>query len=254
MPELIDSHCHLDFDAFDIDRDQVLARAANIGITDIIIPGVSIDNWPRVNSLCAAHSNLHPCYGLHPYLVSEHGKEAIKALTHWLGNHSCIAIGELGLDFRTGMADKSIQMYFFEHQLDIALETRLPAVIHSVRATNEVMNTLKKKPGLRGMIHSYSGSYEQAMQLIDNGFYISIGGPVTHPGAKKLHQVARKIPLNALLLETDAPDQPDYAHKNLRNEPAYLIKVLETVSELRGESAEDIASQTSTNARCLFNL
>lgn len=136
----------------------------------------------------------------------------------------------------------------------IALELELPVVIHSVHATDDVITLLKTRRGLTGMIHSYSGSYEQAMQLIELGFYISFGGAITYDRASKLRKTASKLPLDSLLIETDAPDQPDAAHKGERNEPAYLVKVLECLCELREESREIIAAQTSENAHLLFGL
>lgn len=254
MPELIDSHCHLDFDVFDDDRDKVLMRARSNGIKHIIIPGVSHQRWSVIKNLCENNSNLHPCYGLHPYEVGQHSSDDINSLGKWIEENNCIAIGECGLDYRSGQPDKKRQLKFFQAQLDIAITFQLPVVIHSVHATTDVISCLQHRPGLKGMIHSYSGSYEQAMLLIDQGFYISFGGQITYDRAIKLRKTASKISLNHLLLETDAPDQADTDHRNQRNEPAYLINVLESLTTLRPESLTDIASQTTLNAKKLFNL
>ena len=143
---------------------------------------------------------------------------------------------------------------FFNAQLDIAHAINKPVVIHSVRATEDVINSIKNYPGLRGMIHSYSGSYEQAKQLIGLGFYISFGGAITYDNARKLRATASDIPLGSILLETDAPDQPDADHFNQRNEPAYLVNVLKCLSELRDEPIEEIAEQTTRNAQELFGI
>ncbi len=254
MYELIDSHCHLDFDAFSNDRDAVIERARSNGIKDIVIPGVGRENWQDIAEICSKYSHLHACYGLHPYLAREHTDSDLVALRDWLDLHDCVAIGECGLDYRKDQADKETQLKFFMAQLEIAAMTARPVVIHSVHATEDVIKAIKNHPGLHGMIHSYSGSYEQAMQLIELGFFISLGGAITYANAKKLHATAGRIPLASLLLETDAPDQPDAQHHNQRNEPAFLVNVLQYLSELRDESVEEIATATTRNAKQLFNI
>ncbi len=254
MLNLIDSHCHLDFDAFDSDRDAVLERAHNSGIWHIVIPGVKREFWYRIRTLCTDNIQLHACYGLHPYMVGEHTDDDIEQLRYWLEKNDCVAVGECGLDYRQQQADKHLQLKFFNAQVEIAHTMNKPVVIHSVHATGDVINTIKDYPGLQGMVHSYSGSYEQAMQLIDLGFYISLGGSITYENAKKLRATASRIPLHSILLETDAPDQPDAAHRNQRNEPAYLVNALQCLSELRDEPIEEIAARTTTNAKKLFGI
>ena len=254
MLKLIDSHCHLDFEIFDSDRAEMLVRAKQHGIEAMVIPGISSQQWASVKTLCNTHEQLHPCYGLHPYFFDQHKDEDLATLDNWLGQHPCVALGECGLDYRKGQADKKIQKMFLEAQLDIAITHQLPVVIHSVHATEDVIKSLRQRPELKGMIHSYSGSYEQAMQLIELGFYISLGGQLTYDRAHKLRSAAAKIPLDKLLLETDSPDQPDTDHQGERNEPAYLINVLDCLSELRTENQEEIADQTTNNARALFNI
>jgi TatD DNase family protein len=254
MYKLIDSHCHLDFDAFDKDRGEVIEYANNSGICRIIIPGVKRDDWERIRQICDQNERLHACYGLHPYLAEEHSDDDILQLRAWLNDHDCVAVGECGLDYRKNQADQHLQMKFFDAQLDIAHSCNKPVVIHAVHATTDVIRVIKNYPGLRGMVHSYSGSYEQAMQLIELQFFISLGGAITYENARKIRAAASKIPLDSILLETDAPDQPDAAHAGQRNEPAYLVNVLQCLSELRNESAEEIAEQTTANARRLFRI
>ena len=256
--KLIDAHCHLDVEAFDADRAQVLERAASNGISDIVIPGTERRYWDRINNLCTEDHRLHACYGLHPYWVNRHQLEDISALQTYIEGNPPVAIGECGLDFRKHMLseadDKTRQLTFFEAQLGLAEDHQLPVVIHSVRATEAVIQSIQKFKNLRGMIHSYSGSLEQARQLVDIGFYISLGGSVTHEKASKLRKVAQSIPLSSMLLETDAPDQPDKQHTGQRNEPAFIRNTLEEIARLRTESAEEIARQTSANARTLFAI
>ena len=254
MNDIIDSHCHLDFDDFNNDREAVIERAGSQGIKQIVIPGVKHKSWHFIREICNNNPQLHACYGLHPYLAEEHTDDDIIQLRHWLENNPCVAVGECGLDYRKDLADKNLQMKFFNAQLDIAHAINKPVIIHSVRATEDVINSIKNYPGLRGMIHSYSGSYEQAKQLIDLGFYISFSGAITYDNARKLRATASDIPLGSILLETDAPDQPDADHFSQRNEPAYLVNVLKCLSELRDEPIEAIAAQTTRNAKELFGI
>ena len=254
MNDIIDSHCHLDFEDFSSDRNAVIERARSKGIKQIVIPGVKCDNWHFIREICDNDPQLHACYGLHPYLAGEHTDDDITQLKHWLDNNDCVAVGECGLDYRKNQADKNLQLKFFTAQLDIAHTIDKPVVIHSVGATEDVIHSIRHYPGMRGMIHSYSGSYEQAKKLIDLGFYISFGGAITYDNARKLRATASDIPLGSILLETDAPDQPDADHFNQRNEPAYLTNVLKCLSELRDEPIEKIAAQTTKNAQELFGI
>ena len=254
VTQLIDSHCHLDFEAFDNDRSEVLQRAKDNNISDIVIPGTERKFWDRIKQLCENNPHLHACYGLHPYWVSHKNTRDINALDSYIESSHPVALGECGLDFRPQQADKETQLAFFEAQLTIANNHRLPVVIHSVKATETVIQLLKKFKNLSGMIHSYSGSSEQARQLMDLNFYISLGGSATYNHAKKIKAVVKEIPLTSLLLETDSPDQPDQKNSGKRNEPAFLINTLDVISALRDEQREIIAQQTTSNAKTLFNI
>ena len=253
-PQLIDSHCHLDFETFDKDREQVIQRATDNNISDIIIPGTQSHLWQRICNLSQKYKRLHTCYGLHPYWVNEHSKQDLATLDKFIDENKPVALGECGLDFRPQQADKEKQIAFYEAQLDIAEHHQLPVIIHSVKATEMIIQSIKKRNGLTGMIHSFSGSLEQAEQLIDLNFHISISGSVTYDNAKKIKTVAETIPLTSLLLETDAPDQPDQKNLNTRNEPSYLINTLDAIAQLREESRDDIARQTTLNAKNLFDI
>jgi TatD DNase family protein len=252
--ELVDAHCHLDMSPFDDDRDQVLRRAVDQGIHAIIVPGVSAETWTNVHQLCDHNAECYPCYGLHPYWTDRHREQDLNVLKLWLTDNPAVAIGECGLDFRNKQPDRDRQQYFFHAQLDLAGQFDLPIVIHSVHATENVILALKERDGLRGMMHSFSGSYEQAQQLIDMGFYISFGGVITYDRSTRLRDTAGRLPLESLLIETDAPDQPDAAHHNQRNEPSYLLNVLDCLAELRSDSRDRIAEQTTANARRLFDI
>lgn len=258
----IDSHCHLDAPEFDTDRDAVLARARAARIDALVVPAVHAAGWPQLRALCAAHHGLHPAYGLHPMYLDRHRDEHLLALRHVLRIGRPVAVGECGLDFHVEGLDAQRQQHFFEAQLKIARDFDLPVIVHARKAFDAVIATLRRvggrRPGfanaLRGVVHSFSGSEEQARQLWKLGFQLGIGGPVTFDRAQRLRRIVAAMPIEFLLLETDAPDQPDAAHRGERNEPAHLPDVCACVAKLRGVSTESIAIATSNNARRLFAL
>jgi TatD DNase family protein len=252
--QLIDSHCHFDDASFDTDRPQALQRAHVAGVTEQVIPAVIAAWWPRIRQLCLTYPELHATYGLHPMYLADHQSAHLEQLREWVVREQPVAVGECGLDFYIEDPQPTQQLFYFEGQLAIAREFDLPVIIHARRAVEEVINTLRRYPGVRGVLHSYSGSEQQAHRLIDLGFVMSFGGPVTYERAKKLRRLIQTLPLEAILLETDAPDQPDSQHRGERNEPAYLPIVLQTLAELRTEPLERIAAQTRENTRHLFQL
>lgn len=251
---LIDSHCHLDDPQFDIDRDKMMARAGDIGICAHVIPAIKAAWWPRIRQLCNSHTRLYPAYGLHPMFMESHQEGDIQNLELWLKREKPVAVGECGLDFFIENPDRTEQIHLFEQQLELALRYRLPVIIHARKAVEETVNILRHFPGITGLLHSFSGSEQQAERLIDLGFLLGFGGPVTYPRAKRLHKLVSRLPLDSLLLETDSPDQPDQAHRGQRNEPAYLGIILQTMSELRGISASSLAEATTNNAERLFGI
>ena len=254
LASIIDTHCHLDFETFDNDREQVITRAKNNNVSKIIIPATQRSNWNTIQNICSDDEDLYACYGLHPYWTNSHTTEDIDDLNRWARQADCFGIGECGLDYREAQADKQLQLNLFEAQLRIATDNNLPVIIHSINATEDIISLIKKHPECKGKMHSYSGSYQQAQQLIELGYYISFGGTITYKNASKHRATASKIPLEFLMIESNAPDQPDNAHKDERNEPAYLINILECLAELRDESIEKIAEQTTINTKHLFGI
>ncbi|TAL96669.1 MAG: TatD family deoxyribonuclease [Rhodanobacter sp.] len=254
MRPLVDSHVHLDHAAFDTDRSVVIERAADIGIHHMIVPAVDIESWSRIKELCTGRSGIHPAYGLHPVYRARHAPEYLDRLEAWLADGSAVAVGEIGLDFHLSEADRDQQRFYFMNQLQLAQARGLPVIVHARQALEEVSLTLRRCKGLRGVVHSFSGSEQQARQLWDLGFHIGIGGPVTYERAQRLRRIVAKMPIEFLLLESDAPDQPDAAHRGQRNEPARVTEVLRCVAELRGESQQHVADATTANARHLFGL
>ncbi|MBN8212203.1 MAG: TatD family hydrolase [Xanthomonadales bacterium] len=251
---LVDSHSHLDADEFDPDRDQVLARARAAGVTRQIVPAVSAAGWGKLRALCAAEAGLFPAYGLHPMYLPEHSPEHLVALREWIERERPVAVGECGLDFFVENLDAARQSLFFEGQLRLARDFELPVIVHARRAVDAVMAAIRRFGPLRGVIHSFSGSADQARRLYDLGFLIGLGGPVTYERANRLRTLAAQLPIEYLLLETDAPDQPDSGHRGERNEPARLTTVRDTIAALRGMEPEAVAHATTANAERLFGL
>jgi TatD DNase family protein len=175
-------------------------------------------------------------------------------LREWIERERPVAIGECGLDYWVEDLDRDVQAVYFDGQLQLAREYDLPLVVHARRAVDAVIAAIKRVGKLRGVIHSYAGSEEQARQLADLGFLIGIGGPVTYERANRIRRVAASVPLETFLLETDAPDQPDSTHRGQRNEPARMVLVMETIAELRGVEPAVIAEATTRNAERLFGL
>jgi len=251
---LVDSHCHLDAPELDADRDAVIARARAAGVAMQVVPAVDAAGWPKLREVCTAHEGLHAAYGLHPMYLSSHRREHLDELRAWIERERPVAVGECGLDFFVEGLDAETQQHYFDGQLRLAREYDLPVIVHARRAVDAVIASFRRIGGLRGVVHSFSGSGEQARQLWGLGFHVGLGGPVTYERAQRLRRLAREMPLEYLLLETDAPDQPDAGIRGQRNEPARLPFVCRTIAELRDQSPESIAEATTANAMRLFGL
>ncbi len=252
--ELIDSHCHLDDPRFDGDRDAVCQRAEAAGVSEIIVPAVSRRYWPRLQQITSSTAHAWPAYGLHPMFMAEHDKGDVEALEAWLEQEPAVAVGECGLDYYSDRDTRMQQLELFDAQLAIAHRHQLPVIVHARKSVEDAIQRIRQYPGLRGVFHSYSGSLEQARQLADLGFMFGIGGPYTWENARKLHALLPKLPLDALLLETDAPDQPDATHRGQRNEPAFILDIATAVAARLKIDIETLATQTTHNATSLFSL
>jgi TatD DNase family protein len=253
-PPLVDSHSHVDVDAFDADRGAVLARARAAGVMRQLVPAVDAASWPRLRDVCAAERGLFPAYGLHPTFLAAHRPQHLAQLREWIEKERPLAVGECGLDHFLEGLDRTAQASYFEAQLQVARDFDLPVIVHARRAVEDVLLAIRKVGGLRGVVHSFSGSLQQARQLWEHGFLLGLGGPVTYARARRLRRLAAGMPLEFLLLETDAPDQPDCHTQGQRNEPARLAVVLEAIARLRDQPPEDIAAATTANAERLFRL
>ncbi|TAK39864.1 MAG: TatD family deoxyribonuclease [Lysobacteraceae bacterium] len=252
--QLVDSHSHIDADEFDADRAAVVERARAAGVARQVVPAVDAISWPKLRDVCAAIEGLFPAYGLHPTFLAGHAPQHLGQLREWIERERPLAVGECGLDHFVEGLDRAAQLHYFEAQLEIAREFDLPVIVHARRAVEEVLLAIRRVGGLRGVVHSFSGSRQQAEQLWENGFLVGLGGPVTYARARRIRRLAASMPLQYLLLETDAPDQPDCHTQGQRNEPARLTAVLDAIAVIRDQDPAEIAAITTANAERLFNL
>lgn len=255
---LIDTHCHLD--AFQNPQSELLA-AQIAGVARIVVPAISGDNFAAVHALCEANPALYPAYGIHPMFVDTAKEDDLLVLRDYLRDHRPIAIGEIGLDFYIENCDQARQAYFFTEQLKLARQFDLPVLLHTRRAMDTVIKHLRSfyaggpSTSLRtGIIHAFSGSRQQADELIKLGFKLGFGGAMTYPRATRIRELAATLPLESIVLETDAPDiPPEFVQRGQPNRPEYLLRIAQTLANLRGVSLEEIASATSENALAVLN-
>ena len=251
--DLIDSHCHLDDDRLDASRVEVISRAASASVTRMVVPATTANRWEKVKQVCQA-SGLYPAYGLHPMFIEQHQVTHLRELDEWLEREQPVAVGECGLDFYQSRVDEKWQKQLFTEQLKLAKNRQLPVIVHARKAMDEVISLLRQHGKHGGVVHSFAGSEQQARQLYDLGFKLGIAATVGFERAQKLRAVVSKMPEDALLLESDAPDQPGAAHRGELNEPAFIVEHLQSMAELRDTDIETLAAQLNRNAEQLFNI
>jgi len=271
--EFFDSHSHFDFAAFAADRSAVWQACNRQGVTRLLMPGVAPAQWQTAAQLCAQYSGLFYAAGIHPHwlaqqtwlqknaagLLTPAAQEKIIALisdeitqSTNAGNARCVAVGECGLDNLIATPMELQQQVLITH-IEAANQLQQPLIVHCVKAHNELIALLKKHRAHHGgVIHAFSGSYEVAQQYTALGFYLGIGGTITYERAKKTRAAVTKIPLDFLLLETDAPDMPLAGKQGARNSPEYIPQVAQVLAELRGVSLSDVAAVTTNNSLRLF--
>lgn len=252
--QIIDSHCHLDMPAFDKDRQQVLENARAAGVTGFVVPGTTENSWRQILALATREIDIYPALGLHPYFCAEHSVEQVDKLRLLAEREHPVAIGEIGLDFFRPDLDQALQLQLFERQLQVAQELALPVILHTRKAHDQVLKLLKKYPLEGGISHAFNGSWQQARHYIDLGFCLGFGGMLTYERSHRLHKLALQVPLEHIVLETDAPDMPGADHQYQRNSPEYLPEVLDALTKLRSETCAEIAATTSANVRRVLDL
>lgn len=251
---LIDSHSHFDDACFDTDRDAVYRRAHAAGVEAQVLAAIGARLWPRLKAVAARYPGLYPSYGLHPAYLVEHRPEHLDDLADWLIRERPTAIGECGLDYYLPELDPDLQIEYFAAQLRLARRFNLPVIIHARHAVDAVIKQVRRYAGVRGVVHSFSGSPDQARRLLDLGILLSFGGPLSYPRATRLRSLVQALPLDGFMLETDSPDQPLSNRRGERNEPAYLPEVLACVAEVRNADPAEIAAAVTANTRRLFNI
>jgi TatD DNase family protein len=252
--ELIDSHCHLDVAEFDHDREQVVEHCKQLGIGQIIVPGIDAPRWNKLLELCQQYTAMRPALGLHPIFIDKHQPDDIQSLEKAIDTHRPLAVGEIGLDFFIKALDKDKQQNLFEAQLNIARNTHLPVILHARKSHDQILQTLKRIPVKGGIAHAFNGSLQQAQQFIELGFKLGFGGTMTYERSNKIRALAKALPLSAMVLETDAPDMVVSTHRGERNSPEYLPDCLTAIADIRETTPEMIAEQTTRNVRDVLNI
>jgi TatD DNase family protein len=251
----IDSHAHLEMEQFDEDREAVLARAAAAGLSAIITVGTTIPDCEKAAALAHLHPQVYAAVGIHPHEVKDIDAGTYDALRVLARQEKVVAIGEIGLDFFYDHSPREIQLRCFAEQIALALELDMPVIIHDREAHAETLRILQQAKGhLRGVLHCFSGDAEMARECLEMGFYLSVAGPVTYKKADQLRAVAREIPAERLLIETDSPYLAPQPWRGKRNEPAYVVETARCLAQIRGVSAQELERLTEENARRLFGL
>jgi TatD DNase family protein len=244
----IDTHCHLDAAEFGDPQAELVQAAHAAGVGQIIIPAVARSNFDAVRDLCSRFPSCLPAYGIHPMYTDAAQPDDLKALRHYLALPGTVAVGEIGLDFFIDHYDRERQEYFFVEQLKLAKEFDLPVLLHIRRAQDAILKLLRQHKVKGGIAHAFNGSRQQADEFIKLGFKLGFGGAMTYSRATKLRELAATLPLESIVLETDAPDiPPDFLERGQPNKPEYLPRIAQTLAELRGMTVEEVAHSTTQN-------
>jgi TatD DNase family protein len=253
---LFDTHCHLDFACFGDDFPAQLERCHLAGVRKLVLPSTGADNWDRLRSLCESHDGVYFALGCHPFFLHSNSLESLMDLNDRLKDRPahCVAIGECGLDSMITVS-QALQERCFDIQIELAMQYQLPLIIHSRKSHSRVIAMLKqRKYQGSGVIHAFSGSYEQAIQFIDLGFKLGVGGVITYPRANKTRNAIARVALEDLVLETDAPDMPILGRQGQLNHPQYLSQILDALALLRNQDPELIAASLWRTSCQLFGI
>jgi TatD DNase family protein len=251
---LIDSHAHLEMKEFNPDREEVIERARQAGVDYIVTVGTNLALSRKALSLAQQHENIYATVGVHPHDVARADNKTFDDLCEIARDPKVVAYGEIGLDFFRNISPREKQTEMFNRQLELALQLKLPVIIHDRDAHEQTLRIVKASGVRRGVFHCFSGDYPMAKQCIDLGFYISIPGVVTFDKAKTIQDVAQRVPLPSLLLETDAPYLTPVPHRGKRNEPSFIVNTAKKVAEIKGLPWEEVADVTARNTMNLFGI
>jgi TatD DNase family protein len=252
--ELFDSHLHLDDQAFDADREDVVARARTVGIIGMVTIGTNLDSCRAAIALAEKYSDVFAAVAIHPHEADQATDEVMEELGGLAGHAKVVAIGETGLDFVRERAPREAQLEALRRHVRLSRDTSLPLIIHCREAYPDILKILGEEHPAAVIMHAFSSSAEVARECAARGYLVALGGPVTYKNALAVADVARTVPREALLVETDAPVLPPEPHRGRRNEPAYLRLVVERIAQLRGEPADAVADSTTENARRVYGI
>ena len=256
--ELVDTHCHLDWNSFDPDRQAVIDRAAQAGVRRMITIGVDLASSRRAVEIAEQQAGVYAAVGVHPNDCADFDTTLLQEIRRLARHPKVVAIGEIGLDYYWQKVDHDTQARAFRAQLELAAEIDKPVIIHSRAAASDVVALLEdatqRAARITGTLHSYFDDLEIARRVFAIGFYIGVTGPITFKKSDRERAIIRQVPLERLLLETDAPFLTPHPHRGKRNEPAYVRQIAETIARARAQPVEEIARQTTQNAERLFSL
>ena len=253
---LVDSHCHLDFPDFDEDRDAVLARAAAAGVGTIVTISTRVARFPELRALAARYPNVYCSVGTHPHNAAEEPDVTTADLVRLSADPKVVAIGEAGLDYHYDNAPRETQRASFLRHIAAARETRLPLVIHARDADADMAAILEAESGqgaFPAILHCFSSGRELMRRGVALGLYVSFSGILTFRRSDELRDIAREVPLDRLLVETDAPYLAPVPHRGRRNEPAYVVETAKVLADVKGLPVEEIAARTTDNFHRIFN-
>ena len=252
---LFDTHAHLLDERFDADREAVIAALPGAGISAVVEACTTAEEIPAVLALTEMHGFFYGSAGVHPHSASSATPEALIAVERALSHEKIVAVGEIGLDYHYDFSPRDVQKQAFSDQIAIAKAAKKPIIVHDREAHGDTLALLQsERNGLTGVMHCFSGSYETACQSIDCGFLIAFGGALTFKNAARLLDVAARLPLDALLIETDCPYMTPEPHRGKRNDPRLIVHTLERLAKLRGMDPDEMAEITFRNAARLFGI
>lgn len=259
---LIDTHCHLNFDSYDDDRDEIVQQATKVGVKRIIIPAVDIETSHQAIALSEQYKGIFVAVGIHPNSTADFNDDLLTEIETLSHHDKVIAIGEIGLDYFWDKSPKTTQHRAFEAQLELASKTELPVIIHNREASEDVMEVLENwaktvPSSLKnriGVMHSFSASQSIAERALNIGLYLGFTGPITFKKANDLRQIAKSVPIERILVETDGPFLTPHPYRGKRNKPEYIPFIADTLAGLHNMTLEEMAKYTTDNAIRLFNL
>ncbi|MBP1967202.1 TatD family hydrolase [Paenibacillus aceris] len=253
---LTDSHTHLNAEQFQEDQDEVIQRARDAGVTRMVNVGFNRETIPSSIALAEKYDFIYSTVGWHPVDAIDMMPGDLEWIETLCKHEKVVAIGEIGLDYYWDKSPKDVQQRVFREQIRLARKLQMPIVIHNRDAHHDILTILKEEKAAEvgGIMHCFSGSWETAKQCLDMNFHISFGGPVTFKNAKQPKEVLAQVPLDRLLIETDAPYLTPHPFRGKRNESAYVRLVAETAAEIKGLSLEELAEITTKNAIALLGL